>query len=130
MTRAATLLVWPGKRVRRGTCSTTLDGPDAAASTDGGAAGDSAQLDAVRTSRGRAAPAYSFLTTFGLDETVDDTLDAGADCKQATPEQLSDGIRTVFAGDGEDPGLGSSVSRLGVRDMEPGRRVDLPHRLH
>ena len=42
------------------------------------------------------------LTTFDLDEVVDDALDAGADgflLKRATPEQLIDGIRTVFAGD-------------------------------
>ena len=42
------------------------------------------------------------LTTFDLDEVVDDALDAGADgflLKRATPEQLVDGIRTVFAGD-------------------------------
>jgi DNA-binding NarL/FixJ family response regulator len=42
------------------------------------------------------------LTTFDQDEVVDDALDAGADgflLKRATPEQLVDGIRTVFAGD-------------------------------
>jgi DNA-binding NarL/FixJ family response regulator len=42
------------------------------------------------------------LTTFDLDDVVDDALDAGADgflLKRATPEQLIDGIRTVVAGD-------------------------------
>jgi DNA-binding NarL/FixJ family response regulator len=42
------------------------------------------------------------LTTFDLDEVVDDALDAGADgflLKRATPEQVIDGIRTVHAGD-------------------------------
>ena len=50
-----------------------------------------------------AAPAArARLTTFDLDEVVDDALDAGADgflLKRATPQQLIDGIRTVFAGD-------------------------------
>jgi DNA-binding NarL/FixJ family response regulator len=47
-------------------------------------------------------PRVLVLTTFDLDEIVDDALDAGADgflLKRATPEQLVDGIRTVFAGD-------------------------------
>jgi DNA-binding NarL/FixJ family response regulator len=47
-------------------------------------------------------PRVLVLTTFDLDEVVDDALDAGADgflLKRATPEQLIDGIRTVFAGD-------------------------------
>jgi DNA-binding NarL/FixJ family response regulator len=47
-------------------------------------------------------PRVLVLTTFDLDEVVDDALDAGADgflLKRATPEQLVDGIRTVFAGD-------------------------------
>jgi DNA-binding NarL/FixJ family response regulator len=42
------------------------------------------------------------LTTFDLDEVVDDALGAGADgflLKRSTPEQLIDGIRTVCAGD-------------------------------
>ncbi len=42
------------------------------------------------------------LTTFDLDDVVDDALEAGADgflLKRATPEQLVDGIRTVAAGD-------------------------------
>lgn len=47
-------------------------------------------------------PRVLVLTTFDQDEVVDDALDAGADgflLKRATPEQLIDGIRTVFAGD-------------------------------
>jgi DNA-binding NarL/FixJ family response regulator len=47
-------------------------------------------------------PRVLVLTTFDQDEVVDDALDAGADgflLKRATPEQLVDGIRTVFAGD-------------------------------
>jgi DNA-binding NarL/FixJ family response regulator len=47
-------------------------------------------------------PRVLVLTTFDLDEVVDDALEAGADgflLKRATPEQLIDGIRTVFAGD-------------------------------
>ena len=47
-------------------------------------------------------PRVLVLTTFDLDEVVDDALYAGADgflLKRATPQQLIDGIRTVFAGD-------------------------------
>jgi DNA-binding NarL/FixJ family response regulator len=47
-------------------------------------------------------PRVLVLTTFDLDEVVDDAVDAGADgflLKRATPEQLIDGIRTVVAGD-------------------------------
>jgi DNA-binding NarL/FixJ family response regulator len=47
-------------------------------------------------------PRVLVVTTFDLDEVVDDALDAGADgflLKRATPEQLIDGIRTVFSGD-------------------------------
>jgi DNA-binding NarL/FixJ family response regulator len=47
-------------------------------------------------------PRVLVLTTFDLDEVVDDALDAGADgflLKRSTPEQLIEGIRTVHAGD-------------------------------
>ena len=47
-------------------------------------------------------PRVLVLTTFDLDEVVDDALNAGADgflLKRATPEQLVDGIRTIVAGD-------------------------------
>jgi DNA-binding NarL/FixJ family response regulator len=47
-------------------------------------------------------PRVLVLTTFDLDEVVDDALEAGADgflLKRATPEQLVDGIRTVHSGD-------------------------------
>jgi DNA-binding NarL/FixJ family response regulator len=47
-------------------------------------------------------PSVLVLTTFDLDDVVDDALDAGADgflLKRATPEQLIDGIRTVHSGD-------------------------------
>ncbi len=47
-------------------------------------------------------PRVLVLTTFDLDEVVDDALEAGADgflLKRASPEQLVDGIRTVYAGD-------------------------------
>jgi len=47
-------------------------------------------------------PRVLVLTTFDLDEVVDDALNAGADgflLKRATPEQLIDGIRTIVAGD-------------------------------
>jgi len=64
------------------------------------------RLDGVRATREIASwpsrPRVLVLTTFDLDEVVDDALDAGADgflLKRATPEQLIDGIRTVVAGD-------------------------------
>jgi DNA-binding NarL/FixJ family response regulator len=64
------------------------------------------KLDGVRATREIVTwphrPRVLVLTTFDLDEVVDDALDAGADgflLKRATPEQLIDGIRTVFAGD-------------------------------
>jgi len=47
-------------------------------------------------------PRVLVLTTFDLDEVVDDALAAGADgflLKRSTPEQLVEGIRTVHAGD-------------------------------
>src|SRR3954467_6483271 len=47
-------------------------------------------------------PRVLVLTTFDLDEVVDDALDAGADgflLKRPTHERLVDGIRTFFAGD-------------------------------
>jgi DNA-binding NarL/FixJ family response regulator len=47
-------------------------------------------------------PRVLVLTTFDLDEVVDDALNAGADgflLKRATPEQLVDGIRTIVACD-------------------------------
>jgi DNA-binding NarL/FixJ family response regulator len=47
-------------------------------------------------------PRVLVLTTFDLDEVVDEALEAGADgflLKRATPEQLVDGIRTVHSGD-------------------------------
>ncbi|HYG94271.1 MAG TPA: response regulator transcription factor [Nocardioides sp.] len=61
--------------------------------------GVSATREIVSWSR---RPRILVLTTFDLDEVVDDALDAGADgflLKRATPEQLIDGIRTVHAGD-------------------------------
>ena len=64
------------------------------------------RLDGVRATREIASwpsrPRVLVLTTFDLDEVVDDALDAGADgflLKRATPEQLIDGIRTVVAGE-------------------------------
>jgi DNA-binding NarL/FixJ family response regulator len=63
------------------------------------------RLDGVRATREIVSwptrPRVLVLTTFDLDEVVDDALDAGADgflLKRATPEQLIDGIRTVVAG--------------------------------
>jgi DNA-binding NarL/FixJ family response regulator len=63
-------------------------------------------LDGVRATREIVSwaqrPRVLVLTTFDLDQVVDDALDAGADgflLKRATPEQLIDGIRTVVAGD-------------------------------
>ncbi len=47
-------------------------------------------------------PRVLVLTTFDLDEVVDDALDAGADgflLKRATPEELIEGIRVVYRGD-------------------------------
>ncbi|MEV7010018.1 response regulator transcription factor [Streptosporangium sp. NPDC051022] len=47
-------------------------------------------------------PRVLVLTTFDLDEVVDDAIAAGADgflLKRATPEQVVAGIRTVAAGD-------------------------------
>ena len=61
--------------------------------------GVSATREVVSWSR---RPRVLVLTTFDLDEVVDDALEAGADgflLKRATPEQLIDGIRTVYAGD-------------------------------
>jgi DNA-binding NarL/FixJ family response regulator len=64
------------------------------------------RLDGVGATREIASwprrPRVLVLTTFDLDEVVDDALDAGADgflLKRATPEQVIDGIRTVHAGD-------------------------------
>jgi DNA-binding NarL/FixJ family response regulator len=64
------------------------------------------QVDGVAATREVVSwiprPRVLVLTTFDLDEVVDDALDAGADgflLKRATPEQLIDGIRTVYAGD-------------------------------
>jgi DNA-binding NarL/FixJ family response regulator len=64
------------------------------------------RLDGVRATREIVSwpqrPRVLVLTTFDLDEVVDDALDAGADgflLKRATPEQLIAGIRTVVAGD-------------------------------
>jgi DNA-binding NarL/FixJ family response regulator len=64
------------------------------------------RLDGVSATREIVAwprrPRVLVLTTFDLDEVVDDALGAGADgflLKRATPEQLVDGIRTVVAGD-------------------------------
>jgi len=63
-------------------------------------------LDGVGATREIASwprrPRVLVLTTFDLDEVVDDALDAGADgflLKRSTPEQLIEGIRTVHAGD-------------------------------
>ena len=47
-------------------------------------------------------PRVLVLTTFDLDEVVDEALAAGVDgflLKRATPQQLVDGVRTVAAGD-------------------------------
>jgi DNA-binding NarL/FixJ family response regulator len=47
-------------------------------------------------------PRVLVLTTFDLDDVVDDAIDAGADgflLKRATPEQLLEAIRIVAAGD-------------------------------
>jgi DNA-binding NarL/FixJ family response regulator len=51
---------------------------------------------------GDGRPRVLILTTFDLDEVVDDAIDAGADgflLKRATPEQLVEAIRTVASGD-------------------------------
>ena len=73
-------------------------------------------------------PRVLVLTTFDLDEVVDDALDAGADgflLKRATPEQLIDGIRTVFAGDalvapGGDPPAARTPTPVGGRPTASG----------
>lgn len=64
------------------------------------------KLDGVSATREivswKRRPRVLVLTTFDLDEVVDDAVEAGADgflLKRATPEQLIEGIRTVFAGD-------------------------------
>jgi DNA-binding NarL/FixJ family response regulator len=64
------------------------------------------RLDGVSATREIVAwpnrPRVLVLTTFDLDEVVDDALDAGADgflLKRATPDELIEGIRTVAAGD-------------------------------
>ncbi|MEU1880102.1 response regulator transcription factor [Streptosporangium sp. NPDC020072] len=54
------------------------------------------------TSWPRPRPRVLVLTTFDLDEIVDDAIAAGADgflLKRATPEQVVEGIRTVAGGD-------------------------------
>ncbi|GAA3126424.1 response regulator [Streptosporangium carneum] len=54
------------------------------------------------TSWGSPRPRVLVLTTFDLDEVVDDAIAAGADgflLKRATPEEVVAGIRTVAAGD-------------------------------
>lgn len=63
-------------------------------------------LDGVEATRQIVAwprrPRVLVLTTFDLDEVVDEALAAGADgflLKRASPEQLIDGIRTVHSGD-------------------------------
>ncbi len=51
---------------------------------------------------GAGRPRVLVLTTFDLDEVVDEAIDAGADgflLKRATPEQLLEGVRTIAAGD-------------------------------
>ncbi|GLY15038.1 response regulator transcription factor [Kineosporia rhizophila] len=51
---------------------------------------------------GPGRPRVLVLTTFDLDEVVDEAIDAGADgflLKRATPEQLLEGVRTIAAGD-------------------------------
>ncbi|MEV0680429.1 response regulator transcription factor [Actinosynnema sp. NPDC050436] len=56
-------------------------------------------------------PRVLVLTTFDLDEVVDDAIAAGADgflLKRASPEELVAGIRTVAAGDAV---IASSVTR-------------------
>ncbi|MBB5955501.1 DNA-binding NarL/FixJ family response regulator [Saccharothrix tamanrassetensis] len=56
-------------------------------------------------------PRVLVLTTFDLDEVVDDAIAAGADgflLKRASPEELIAGIRTVAAGDAV---IASSVTR-------------------
>jgi DNA-binding NarL/FixJ family response regulator len=64
------------------------------------------RLDGVAATREIVAwsrrPRVLVLTTFDLDEVVDEALEAGADgflLKRASPEQLIDGIRTVYSGD-------------------------------
>lgn len=54
------------------------------------------------TSWPQPRPRVLVLTTFDLDEIVDDAIAAGADgflLKRATPEQVVEGIRTVAGGD-------------------------------
>ncbi|GAA3866374.1 response regulator [Saccharothrix violaceirubra] len=61
--------------------------------------GVSATRELMRTD---PRPRVLVLTTFDLDEVVDDAIAAGADgflLKRATPEELIAGIRTVAAGD-------------------------------
>ncbi|MGY1683870.1 response regulator [Geodermatophilus sp. SYSU D01176] len=74
-------------------------------------------------------PRVLVLTTFDLDEVVDDALDAGADgflLKRATPEQLIDGIRTVHAGDAL---VAPSVTRR-LLAVHAARRLPDRQRLH
>lgn len=62
--------------------------------------GVSATREIVSWGIGR--PRVLVLTTFDLDEVVDQAIDAGADgflLKRATPEQLIEAIRTIAAGD-------------------------------
>ena len=69
-------------------------------------------------------PRVLVLTTFDLDEVVDDALDAGADgflLKRATPEQLVDGIRTVVAGDAL---VAPAVTRRPLAAHRPRRAPD------
>ncbi|MFI1581965.1 response regulator [Embleya sp. NPDC020630] len=78
-------------------------------------------------------PRVLVLTTFDLDEVVDDAISAGADgflLKRATPEELIAGIHAVAAGDAVvSPAVArrlfaSHAARIGPDHMRAGRLTD------
>jgi DNA-binding NarL/FixJ family response regulator len=75
----------------------------------------------------RPRPRVLVLTTFDLDEVVDDAIAAGADgflLKRATPEELVAGIRAVAAGDAV---VSPSVTRRLFASHTARTGPDLPH---
>jgi DNA-binding NarL/FixJ family response regulator len=71
---------------------------------------------------GREAAAVLVLTTFGLDQVVQDALDAGASgflLKDADPDELVRAVRNVAAGDAV---LDPAVTRQVLQGLRPSRR--------
>ncbi|GAA1853680.1 response regulator transcription factor [Myceligenerans crystallogenes] len=77
-------------------------------------------------------PSVLVLTTFDLDDVVDDAIAAGADgflLKRATPDELVAGIRTLAAGDALlSPSVTRRLFRLHARRRPAGEDVPLTGR--